>query len=523
MKKHLLFIFVVCFIASSHAQYFNKVLKAVEANQEIGDRYGYSVSISGNYAIIGAPGKGTTGAAYIFERDGSGNWTEVQKLLASDRAMTDWFGYSVSISGNYAIVGAYLEDEDVAGTNTMSKAGSAYIFERDGGGNWNQAKKLVASDRGSGDNFGISVSISGDYAVVGANLEKEDAAGLNTLLTSGSAYVFERDGGGSWKEVQKLVASKRYTWTVFASSVSISGNTIIIGAPQAAGDTLNPTAFAGTVYVFERDGGGNWNEVQQLAASDQSEQAQFGFSISISGNNAIIGAIGESKNTIGTDSLFRAGAAYVFKRDGSGSWSETQKLVASDRDSQDFFGRSVSISSNYAIIGAPQNSKDTMGAAHVSAAGSAYVFKRDGSDNWTEVQKLVATNREAGDFFAFSVSVSGNYAIVGRYSEDVGFMNDVGSANIYETISTVGVNELENNTGLHIYPNPNKGVFTVQLDKPNNEPTTLTIHNIVGELITTQIITVNQTTIDLSSYKKGVYFIKMTYQAKTLTQKIITR
>ena len=119
------------------------------------------------------------------------NWFEIQKIVASDRATFDWFGYSVGISGNYTIVGAVSEDEDAAGLNSMSGAGSAYIFERGILGNWNEAQKIVASDRAPDDNFGGSVSISGKYAIVGANREDEDAAGGNTQLDAGSAYIFK--------------------------------------------------------------------------------------------------------------------------------------------------------------------------------------------------------------------------------------------------------------------------------------------------------------------------------------------
>ena len=123
-------------------------------------------------------------------------WNEAIKAVASDRAAGDEFGDSVSISGDYAIVGAYEEDEDASGGSTQADAGSAYIFERDGLGNWTQAQKLTASDRAAGDFFGWSVSISGDYAIVGAYGEDEDASGANTQNSAGSAYIFERDGTG---------------------------------------------------------------------------------------------------------------------------------------------------------------------------------------------------------------------------------------------------------------------------------------------------------------------------------------
>jgi len=167
----------------------------------VDDRFGWSVSISGDYAIVGvfaededAAGLNTmseAGSAYVFERNGAGLWNEAQKIVASDRASTDYFGYSVSIFGEYAIVGAYTENEDATGGNTMIAAGSAYVFERNGAGLWNEAQKIVASDRASTDFFGTSVSISGDDVIVGAYLEEEDATGSNNMNQAGSAYIFK--------------------------------------------------------------------------------------------------------------------------------------------------------------------------------------------------------------------------------------------------------------------------------------------------------------------------------------------
>ncbi|MBN4065968.1 FG-GAP repeat protein, partial [Candidatus Amoebophilus asiaticus] len=159
-----------------------------------------------------------------------GNWSEVQKITASDRGVADYFGISLCISGDYAIVGAFWEDEDTSGANTIGNAGSAYIFERDGTGNWNQVQKIVASDRASWDQFGHRVSISGNYAMVGANLEDEDASGADSLGQAGSAYIFERDGSGNWNQVQKITASDREANDRFGYSVSISGNYASVGA-----------------------------------------------------------------------------------------------------------------------------------------------------------------------------------------------------------------------------------------------------------------------------------------------------
>jgi len=125
-----------------------------------------------------------------------------QKIVASDRAGGDWFGWSVSISGDYAMVGAPYEDHDVTGGNVLSNAGSAYIFKRSGI-TWTEETKLVASDRQQDDYFGVSVSISGDYAIVGAPYEDHDFSGANYMSAAGSAYIFRRSGT-TWTQTSKF-------------------------------------------------------------------------------------------------------------------------------------------------------------------------------------------------------------------------------------------------------------------------------------------------------------------------------
>ena len=245
--------------------------------------------------MIGAPQDDdngySSGSAYIFERDGLGHWNEVQKLTASDGAEGDWFGRSVSISGDYAVIGARYDDDN------GSFSGSAYVFERDGAGNWLEVQKLTASDGNPYDKFGLSVSISGDYAVIGAYLDDDNGS------SSGSAYVFERDGAGNWSERAKLTASDGAASDSFGYSVSISGEYAVIGARY---DDDNGS-FSGSAYVFERGEFGNWSETGKLTACDGEEQDRFGYSVSISGDDALIGAWGDDDN--GSSS----GSAYVYK------------------------------------------------------------------------------------------------------------------------------------------------------------------------------------------------------------------
>ena len=404
---------------SAEAALLSEVKKLLASDAQTLDNFGISVAVSGDTAVVGAwhedaGGLFRAGAAYVFQRGqgGAGNWGEVTKLTASDAQADDGFGYSVAVSGDTAVVGAIQEDP--VGTD----AGAAYVFQRDQGGtnNWGEVKKLTASDAQAFDIFGYSVAVSGDTAVVGAF--REDAGGSN----AGAAYVFQRNEGGAdnWGEVTKLTASDAGAGDLFGYSVAVSGDTAIVGAYQEdAGGT-----DAGAAYVFERNegGAGNWGELKKLTASDAQAGDIFGVSVAVSGDTAVVGAFWEDAG--GSD----AGAAYVFQRDqgGTDDWGEVKKLIASDAGGSDFFGVSVAVSGDTAIVGAyGENAGD-------SQAGAAYVFGRNqgGMDNWGEVTKLTASDAQAGDWFGFSVAVSGVAAVVGAPLEDAGGSN-AGAAYVF--------------------------------------------------------------------------------------------
>lgn len=433
MKKHNKIFVLVGFLfllpTIVVAQGFFEAQKIVASDRDSLDLFGFSVAISGDYAIVGAYNEddnlvgadslANAGAAYIYERDANGNWSQAQKIIASDRAEGDLFGYEVAISGDYAIVGAYEEDEDALGADTKNRAGSAYIFERSGG-TWSQVQKIVASDRNSNDRFGFSVSISGDYAIVGAYNEDHDAAGLNSKNNAGSAYIFSRSGGGIWSEQQKIVASDRSNADVFGFDVAISGNYALIGAFQedhnvAGTDSLNRS---GSAYFFERDTDTDvWSEVYKAVASDRDAEDRFARSVAIDADYAVIGAYFEDHNTSDADSLRRAGSAYIYERTG-GSWSQTQKIVASDRAKNDNFGNSVAISGDLIVIGAPKEDHDPAGSNSISNSGSLYVFERGGGGTWSEVQKIKHSDRNNSDLLGTSVAISGEYIFAGLSSED---------------------------------------------------------------------------------------------------------
>ena len=421
MKKlHILHI-ILLFALSIHAQNWTQITKAVASDRAEDDRFGCKVAISGDYAIVGAflededaSGGNTAssaGSAYIFKNI-AGIWTQIQKVVASDRNGSANFGSSVDINGDYAIIGAPNEDYDASGSNYIINPGVAYIFKNISG-TWTEIKKIVASDRARDEFFGNSVSISDNYAIVGAYQED-----ISTSYTTneGAAYIFTNNLD-SWTQLQKIVSSDRASADFFGISVSISGDYIIIGAHYESEDVLgaNSLSNAGSAYLFKNNAG-TWSQVQKIVAGDRDTYDQFGVSVSISGDYAIIGAQTEDHDVSGTNLLSNAGSAYIFKNN-SGTWSQIQKIVANDRGAGDAFGFSVSISGDYAFIGACYEDENASGSATLSAAGSAYIFKNN-TGTWAQFQKIVSSDRAIDDYFGYSVAISGDNAISGAYYED---------------------------------------------------------------------------------------------------------
>ncbi len=315
------------------------------------DQFGGSVAVSGDTAVVGAPGDQcpaggeSCGAAYVYGFDGT-SWVEVQKLTASDAAVNDFFGFSVSVSGDTAVVGS-LGHACPAGEN----CGAAYVFRFDGL-SWFEEQELTASDAAAGDDFGWAVSVNGETAVVGAVLD-DCAAGANC----GSAYVFRFDGI-SWVEEQKLAASDGAEDDWFGVSVSMSAETVAVGAWF---DDCAAGLSCGSAYVFRFDGT-TWVEEEKLTASEPTARALFGSSVSVDGDTTVVGAPTSFSSESET-----SGSAYVFQFNGT-SWVQDKKLIASDAAAGDRLG-AVAISGNTIIAGA-----SGADCAAGGDCGAAYVF-----------------------------------------------------------------------------------------------------------------------------------------------------
>ena len=359
-----------------------------------GDAFGWSVSINGGGAkvVVGAnqSASGGNGVAYVFTEPTSGGWlttSTAAKLTASDGGPGDDFGCSVSINatGNTVVVGA---DQSASGGN-----GAAYVFAEPGGGwgNTSTAKELTASGGATGDDFGCSVSINatGDTVVVGAVHSDSDG--------NGAAYVFT-ESGSAWSQTN-LTASGGVTGDGFGYSVSISGATVVVGAPYA---TVGGNANQGTAGVFTESAPA-WPQTATLSAFGGAAYEEFGYSVAISGATVVVGAPYAT-----VDGNASQGAAYVFTEPGSGGWVSTStatELIVSGGAAGDDFGSSVAISGDGAtvVVGADQSDSDGNGAA--------YVFTTSGS-GWSQTATLTAFDGGPGDDFGASVSINATGATV---------------------------------------------------------------------------------------------------------------
>ncbi len=330
--------------------------------------FGYSVSLSGEMAVVGAPRDDengyNSGSAYIF-RNGPAGWAEVARLLPDDGAAADWFGRSVGIDGNTVVIGAPQD-------RNSQLPGAAYVFEDTGTG-WAQVAKLFSGLDPPGFKFGHSVSISDGTILVGSPEEN----------LTGTTYIYEDDGNG-WTHTANLQAGG-----LFGLSVAISGDKAIVGAPNRPqydkkGKQVSKGGGLDMAYVFEKDGSG-WTQVAELTGGDQFAYDYFGWSVAIDGNKAIVGAP--------QFMLSEDGLACVFEDDGTG-WKAVDTLLGSYSTGDGDFGTSVAISGDTALVADPED-------------GYVYVFEQDDS-GWEETELLVG----GGNIF-LPVAIDGNTALVG--------------------------------------------------------------------------------------------------------------
>ncbi len=353
-------------------------------------QFARAVSINGNRALIGIPGDerdSHRGGAYIFDKI-QGNWTLTALLKPLTPDFPEILGLSVSLFGDQAMVGA---------TSSYTNSGSVYVFDLING-EWLQSSRITSDEPDFSGSFGRSIDLNNNRAIIGDSSDSEFAT------KSGAAYIYELVDG-NWTKIIKFKPNNPSIDSKFGSSVSISGDRVLIGAKGDA---------AGSAYIYDliED---EWIESKKLMANEIFYDGNFGVSVSLDGDVALIGANQDIENG------YHSGSAFIFEMIDN-DWAETGKLVASDGAADDTFGVTVSLSNNVALIG-------SSGKFNSIATGSGYIFSKT-DDKWIEKIKLNASDKTSGDEFGYAVSLSGNNVLIGSYRDD-DRGSDSGSAYIY--------------------------------------------------------------------------------------------
>jgi len=409
MQKLILFVFLFHI-----SLLFADEVKIMPDNGKAGDYFGCATAISSDYAIIGAYHDSTNGeqagTAYVYHYE-TNAWNLEQKILASDADVKDWFGYVVDIDGDFAIIGA--EGDDDLATNS----GAAYIFHYNGT-SWQQQAKLLPGDGAIQEaRFGCSVSISGNYAIVGCKYDDDNGD------KSGSAYIYYYNGS-EWTQQQKILSGYIKSKEYFGNAVSINGNYAVVGAWGSTYYDNNGwfCTEAGAVYVYKNDGSA-WNLMQMIRPVNKWGKTlyHFGWSVDIDDKYIITGAK-------------RRGWTYIYHLEND-NWNEQTVLKFDDEGGQqNKFGHAIAIHGNYALVSAPYDYYENA----YKEKGSVYAFLRQDT-TWTHTKYIQASDAAGSDHFGWSVAISENHALIGSIDDDNNSGENAGAAYIYECQSDLNL------------------------------------------------------------------------------------
>jgi hypothetical protein len=374
----------------------------LKPNAAAGKILASDASGNANWQTAGSTIGGNIGFGVWGDCATTGNISEYLPVVDATGSASDYFGRSAAMSGNYAIAGSY--SDDIGGN---SNQGSASIYKFDGN-TWVLMQKITDATGAADDYFGWSVSVSGNFAIVGAYTDNN-----GTVIDQGSASIYQFNGS-SWVLMQKLTDATGSTDDYFGYSVSISGNYAIVGAYA---DDVGANADQGSVSIYQYNGTA-WVLMQKITEAAGSVNDDFGFAVSLSGSYAVVTVPGDEVGA-NTDQ----GSANIYQLSG-GNWVLMQKITDPNGSASDFLGSSVSVSGNYIIVGAQADDAPNLNQ------GSATVFQYNGS-TWSAMQRFIDEEGASNDYFGQSVTISGNYAMVGAYFDDINTHTDQGAVSLY--------------------------------------------------------------------------------------------
>jgi len=376
-----------------------------------GGRFGAMVAFDGSTALVGAPVEtvGSTagaGAAYVFARDAASGWLAPQRLVEPTPQAGSQFGESLAVSGDLAVVGA-----SIANVGSVAGAGRAYVYRKTNG-TWTLEAAITAPTPVSGTRFASALAIASGRIIVGHRSD--------TSTPGGSVRIFERVGG-QWSQSAVLVSSNIASLDFFGDSVSADGDVVAVGARRA---DVGGIFDRGSAYVFRRGSGGNWTQEAILGpSSTQTGDTFFGINLCVRGNRVIVGA-----PRFGTPGQLVRGKAFVYASSGS-SWNLEATLVAPDGAADDQFGFQVSLdaSASRAILSVPN---DTV--AGVSNAGSCRVFRRNGTQ-WAQESTIISPHSPSVPEFGWGLALAGDIAIIGSPAFGLPGISGSGQALVFDT------------------------------------------------------------------------------------------
>jgi hypothetical protein len=359
-------------------------------------------------------------------------FTLEEYIKASNTDQGDRFGFSLAIDRDTLVVGAPSEASAITGIggsqndNSAFGAGAVYVYLRDASGAWAFDRYIKSSNTDAADNFGAAVALSGDILAVGAPGEDSAATGFNgdqfddSRPDAGAVYIYVRDGTGGWFPQAYLKASNTDAGDRFGASVGLSGETLIVGAPNedssgvgvGSNQVDNASPDAGAAYVFTR-AGVTWSQQAYLKPLNTDAEDLFGNAVDIDGDRLIVASPAEDGGDDGGgNGQPTAGAAYVFERVGT-DWSQVAYLKADAPDAGDFFGHDVAIDGRLAVVGARL---DDGPANALENSGAAYVFERL-DEGWALDQALYAANADADDRLGWAVDIDAGEVLVTARAE----------------------------------------------------------------------------------------------------------